>query len=130
MNRSVPKLGAIVLVLFGLLTVFMSSSIVFDWFDIREKEGNYVLFIVVLNFTCGILYLFSAFGLFFQKRWTTKLLLAVVAMLVLGFMGLLWHINSGRPFEEQTVKAMLFRIGFTMLFAGLSWRYASKKHHS
>ena len=31
---------------FGMLTLFMSSSVIFDLFNIRVHEGNYVLFIV------------------------------------------------------------------------------------
>jgi hypothetical protein len=31
---------------FGLLTLFLSTSVIFDLFGIRAKEGNYVLFVV------------------------------------------------------------------------------------
>jgi hypothetical protein len=99
----------------------MSGSVIFDLFGIRAKEGNYVLFIVVSNFIAGFLYLFSAYGMFFQKNWTTSLLIFIAAILLLSFAGLLWHINGGGVYEQQTIKAMLFRIGITILFAGLSW---------
>lgn len=109
-----------------MLTLFMSGSVIFDLFGIRAKEGNYVLFVVVLNFICGFLYLVAAYGLFTQKRWTTRLLIAAVGILVVSFLGLLWHINSGGIFEMGTVKAMLFRISITLLFSGISWYYISK----
>jgi hypothetical protein len=121
------KISATLLTLFALITVFMSGSVIFDLFGIRAKEGNYVLFVVVSNFMCGFLYLFSAYGMFFQKKWTTKLLVVAIAILALSFAGLVWHINSGGVYEQQTVKAMLFRIGITSLFAGLSWRYITKE---
>lgn len=39
-------LTAILLVGFGLLTLFLSTSVIFDLFGVRAKEGNYVLFVV------------------------------------------------------------------------------------
>jgi len=50
----------------GLITLFLSSSVLFDWFDIRVKEGNYVLFVVIANFIASVIYLFAAYG--FLKR--------------------------------------------------------------
>lgn len=127
MKPGILKIAATILVLFALVTLFMSSSVIFDLFGIREKEGNYVLFVVISNFICAFLYLISAYGLFFQKKWTTSLLSSSLGILLLSFGGLLWHINSGGIYEEQTVKAMLFRIGITFVFTILSWRYISKK---
>lgn len=128
MKTPVLKISAIILMLFALITVFMSGSVIFDLFGIREKEGNYVLFIVIANFICGFLYLIAAYGLFAGKKWTTRLLLASTAILLLGFAGLLWHINIGGVYEQQTIKAMLFRISLTILFTGISWRFISKEN--
>jgi len=127
MKPVILKIAAIILTLFALITLFMSGSVIFDLFGIRAKEGNYILFVVVSNFIAGFLYLFSAYGLSFQKKWTTRLMLAATAILLLSFAGLLWHINSGGIYEQQTIKAMLFRIGTTILFAGISWRFISKE---
>jgi hypothetical protein len=121
------RISAIVITLFALLTLFMSGSVIFDLFGIRAKEGNYVLFIVVSNFVCGIIYLFSAVGLYAQKKWTTRLLILSVAILILSFNRLLLHISSGGLYETQTVKAMIFRISITLLFAGVSWYYISRQ---
>lgn len=63
---------ASVIIAFGLLTLFLSSSVIFDLFGIRAKEGNYVLFVVVTNFICSILYLFAAFGIIKNMIWPTK----------------------------------------------------------
>lgn len=113
--------------LFALLTLFMSGSVIFDLFGIRAKEGNYVLFIVISNFVCGIIYLVAAVGLYAQKKWTTRLLILSVAILILGFNGLLLHISFGGLYETQTVMAMIFRISITMFFAGVSWYYLSRQ---
>jgi len=125
MKTTMLKISAIILTLFALITVFMSGSVIFDLFGIREKEGNYVLFIVVTNFICGFLYLIAAYGLFFEKRWTTRLLLFVTSILIISFGGLIVHILNEGIYEQQTIKAMLFRIAVTAVFAGLSWRFNS-----
>lgn len=121
------KFAAIILTLFALVTLFMSGSVIFDLFGIREKEGNYVLFIVATNFVVGVLYLFGGYGLFNGKPWATGLLLMITGLLVAAFFGLLFHINSGGVYETQTVKALVFRISFTALFASLAWWFISRR---
>lgn len=80
------------LVAFSLLTLFLSGSVIFDFFNIREKEGNYVLFIVWVNFISSFLYLFSAYGIFKFKKWSFYLLLISLIMLTAAFFGLLIYI--------------------------------------
>jgi hypothetical protein len=121
------KFAAIGLTLFALLTLFMSGSVIFDLFGIRQKEGNYVLFIVVSNFIAGFLYLFGAYGLFTSRVWTTRLLTIITVVLIVAFFGLIFHINSGGVYEAQTVKAMIFRISLTAVLTVLAWRTISKK---
>ncbi len=127
MKTIILKISATILLVFALITLFMSGSVIFDLFGIRAKEGNYVLFVVVSNFLCAFLYLISVYGLYFQKKWTTSLLGVSLGILLLSFAGLIWHINTGGMYEEQTVKAMLFRMGITLVFTILSWRYISKR---
>lgn len=127
MTRTIPRIAAGLLTLFAGITLFMSSSVIFDWFGIRAREGNYVLFIVILNFSCGLLYLPSAYGLFFLRKWSVYLLAATAGLLLLGFAALLWHISSGGLYEQQTIRAMLFRITVTLFFAGVGWRYISRE---
>lgn len=126
MKLTILRASAAILTLFALVTLFMSGSVIFDLFGIRQKEGNYVLFIVITNFVCGFLYLISAYGLFVGRKWTTRLLFAVTIILVLAFVMLLLHINTGGIYEQQTVKAMIFRISVTSLFTLISWRFISK----
>lgn len=125
MKVTILKISAIILTLFALITVFMSGSVIFDLFGIREKEGNYVLFIVIANFISGFIYLIAAYGLFFGRTWTTRLLVFATSILTISFVGLIWHILNGGIYEQQTLKAMLFRIAITAVFAGLSWRFTS-----
>lgn len=111
----------VVLSLFALLTLFLSTSIIFDLFNIREKEGNYVPFIVWANFICSILYLIAAYGLIKFKKWSTSLLAVSVVVLIAAFIGLKVHISNGGIYELKTVNAMLFRIALTILFAIASY---------
>ena len=119
------KISAIVLALFGLLTLFLSSSIIFDWFGIRAKEGNYVLFIVWANFISSILYLVAVAGFLKGKNWTFWPLVISVVVLISAFIGLQFHIQQGGIYEEKTVNAMVFRILITVLFSVIA--YFSRK---
>ena len=84
MRKILPHIIALLLAAFGLLTLFLSSSVIFDLFDIRAKEGNYVLFVVWANFLSSILYLVAALGLIKGKKWTIKPLSMTVIILFLA----------------------------------------------
>jgi len=126
MKNIILKTVAVIITLFALITLFMSTSVIFDLFGIREKEGNFVLFVVISNFIAGFLYLFSAYGLFTEKKWVTKLLLITTAILIVSFLGLLIHAKTGGIYEEKTISGMIFRIAITGVFAGISWFFISK----
>ncbi len=130
MKKALPYLIAVVLAGFGLLTLFLSGSVIFDLFGIREKEGNYVLLVVWANFISSILYLVAAYGLFKMKKWSVWLLAVSVFILVAAFIGLKKHINDGGLYEAKTVNAMLFRIGLTVFIAGSSYFLLQNKQFS
>ncbi|MDZ4205187.1 MAG: hypothetical protein U1C46_10265 [Bacteroidales bacterium] len=127
MKKHTLKIAAALIALLGLMTVFMSGSVIFDIFGIRAKEGNYVPFIVIANFVSSFLYLFAAYGFFFKKKWTTQLLTITMGILIISFIGLLWHISAGGIFETKTVNAMVLRIVITLIFTGVSWFFIYKK---
>lgn len=106
----------IVLILFGAVTLFMSSSVLFDWFGIRAKEGNYVLLIVWANWICGILYLITAYAILKNQSWAKLPLIISLVILVIAYIGLFIHINNGELYETKTIGAMAFRIIVTALF--------------
>ncbi|MFA6403960.1 MAG: hypothetical protein WCX31_20365 [Salinivirgaceae bacterium] len=112
---------AAIIAAFGLLTLFLSSSVVFDLFGIRAKEGNYVLFVVVANLISSLLYLIAAYGIIVNKTWTTKVLISSVFLLLIAFAGLFVHINTGGIYETKTIGAMIFRISLTLLFVAASF---------
>lgn len=121
---------AIVLALFGAVTLFMSTSVLFDLFGIREREGAYVPFVVVANFACSLLYLAAAWGWYIGRRWAVTLLAVALVVLVAAFAGLLLHIRSGGLYETKTVGAMVFRTVLTGLFVYLAHRSLPRKQAS
>jgi len=114
------KITSIVLVtilsLFGFLTLFLSTSVILDLFGIREKEGNFIMFIVWANFLSAIIYLLSAYGIMKNKKWSTRLLSLSTIILLTVLVGLFVHISLGGLFEIKTVYGMIFRTLITLIF--------------
>lgn len=106
---------AIVLVLFGGLSVFLTTSVLLDWFGIRQMEGNFVPFIVWANLICGFLYFFGAYALFKIQKKASLLLALALLILIVAFVALKIHIHSGGIYEIDTVNGMIFRITFTLI---------------
>lgn len=107
---------------FGLLTLFLTLSIVFDLFDIRAKEGHYVPFIVWANMICGMLYLIAAVLYFKKYKKTYLVLLSAFVVLLIGFIALLIYIANGGVYETKTIGAMIFRMVVTLIFTGVAYR--------
>ena len=116
-KNTINTVSAIILGLFALLTLFLSSSVIFDWFGIRAKQGNYVLFIIWTNFICSILYLFAVYGFIKKAKWTSWVLILALVILIIAFIALQFHINNGGVYEEKTIKAVVFRILVTLTFS-------------
>lgn len=127
MKKILAFLLSAVLFLFGMITLFLSSSIFFDWFGVREKEGDYVLFVVVVNFIVSILYLFAGYGFIKNKLFTAKVLYFSVAVLVAACAVLFVHITLGGIYETKTIGAMGFRIILTCIFAIAAYFMINKK---
>ena len=127
MKKYVLNTSAVILTAFGLLTLFLSTSVIFDLFGIREKEGNYVLFVVLSNFISSIIYLFAAYGFAKSKKWTATILGISSIILIAAFIGLKIHANSGGIYETKTIGAMIFRISVTLVFAIIAYFTITKK---
>lgn len=112
---------------FGILTLFMSSSVIFDVFNIRTHQGNYVLFIVWANFFSAILFLIAAFASFKRKIWSHVPVIVSLGILGIAFAGLMIYISAGGAYETKTVGAMIFRMTVN---AVLVWvLYPPKQKH-
>ena len=128
MKKALPYLLASILAAFGLLTLFLSTSVIFDLFGVRAKEGNYVLFVVWANFISSLIYLFAAYGFIKNIKWTAQLLGISAIVLLLAFVGLFIHINAGGIYETKTIGAMAFRTTVTLVFSALAYFTITKKY--
>ena len=126
MSNIIMKVSAVLVGILGVVSLFMTASIIFDLFEIREKEGNYVPFIVYANFVCSFLYLYCSYGFFTKNKWTTICMFTAVGILIVAYIALIIYIQVGGIFEMKTVKAMLGRISLTILLAGISWYYITR----
>lgn len=127
MKKTISYSIAFLLSAFGLLTLFLSASVIFDLFGIRAKEGNYVLFIVWANFISSIIYLVASYGFIKNKKWTYIVLGISALILILAFIGLIIYINADGVHETKTIGAMLFRITVTLLFVAIAYFTINKK---
>lgn len=128
MNKIIRIIAGTIIGTFALLTLFMSTSVIFDLFGIRAKEGNYVLFIVIANFLAGFTYLAAAYGFFTSKKWTSFLLASTFIALLISFIALLIYANAGGLYETKTIKAMVFRMSFTAVLSISSYLLINRKN--
>lgn len=117
---------SLIIALFALLTLFMTTSVIFDWFGIRALEGHYLPVVVWANFVCGFLYLISSWLLLKNDKRGFMLLLITVVLLALAFGALVMHIIKGDAYETKTVFALTFRIILSVIFTILSYSLTIK----
>ena len=118
---------AFLLAVFGLLTLFLSASVIFDFFGIRAKEGNYVLFVVWANFISSIIYLVASYGFIKNKNWTVTILGISSLILINAFIGFIIYIYVDGVHETKTIGAMTFRIALTIIFVAFAYFTINKK---
>lgn len=125
-SKIILNITGVIVAFFGIVSLFMSSSVIFGLFDIRVKEGNYVMFVAVANFVCAFLYIVAAYGFFTRQKWTVVVLIFSLGILVIAFISLGIHIYSGGLYEHKTVVAMIFIMLLTLGLALVSFKYISK----
>ncbi len=69
MKKIVLIISAIVLIAFASLTFYLSSSLIFDLFGMRAKQGSdFIGFVAWANLISSSIYFVSGYGLIFQKN--------------------------------------------------------------
>lgn len=121
------KFLALFIAIFGLLTLYLSGSIILDLFGVRETQGNYVSFVVWANFMSSLIYLGVTIGLFTDKEWTMRWLLVSIVILISTYIGFWVYVYLDGVYEEKTVMAIPFRIGVTSILLFLNWLIYRKK---
>jgi hypothetical protein len=126
MRRYLIIILAAVLTIVGVVSMFMTFSVIFDLFDIRKQEGNYIPMVVYGNFICSFLYLIAAWYIYKENDLSTIYLIFSVLLLLVTYAFMLYHIQSGRPYEMRTVFAMLGRTSLTIVYAAIAWYLFSR----
>ncbi len=118
---------ATVITVFGLLTLFLSTTVILDLVGMREKQGNYVLFVIWVNFFCGLAYVASGYGFLKAKKWTAYLLTIAVVVLITTYIAFTMYVNNGGIHKEDTFGALKFRLGITTIFTLIATFTINKK---
>lgn len=101
---------SILLFVFGLITLYLSSALIFDLFGERAKQGNFVPVVVWGNLICSILYIGTAISIQFNVETGKKMLWTGVVVLVFTAIIFTYQILTGTIYETKTIFALLFRI--------------------
>lgn len=128
MRNIILKLSAVVIFLFGFLTMFMSVSMIFDLSDARKSAGNYVFFLITANLILGMIYLCASYGFFKEKNWTTTVLFCAAFLLIFIFIILLIYILKGGIYQGKTIMTITIRTFITLIFTLISWNFITKKN--
>lgn len=125
---AIYTLGAL-LILAGIYTFYSTSSTLFHLFSQTESPENYIPITQYASLICSFLYLISGILFFVRSKWnkwsTTLLFIATIIMFV-GYIGMLFHINSNKPFELSIIPEMLIRTTATMLYAAAAWYFFTR----
>lgn len=123
-SKNILSLAALI---FGLITMFASSSVLFSYSSILAKNGNYPDFILWMNLLSSPLYLLAALGFRYAKVWTAYPLLVIFIMLFISLTYFILLIKSGGGYELDTLMALAFRIAFTSTLVFIAFNKTVKK---
>jgi len=122
----IKYLSATMLTAFGVLTLFLTISIILDLFGMQEKNVGYVPFVIWVNLFCGTAYIAAAFGFLKSKKWTAYLLGFVAIILIITFITFHNYIVNGGVHKADTYDALIFRLSLTSIF-GLIAKFTINK---
>lgn len=115
-------IAAVVVTLFGLLTVLSGGRALFGGPEARAAVGDAVPFVLWFNFLAGFAYVAAGIGLILQTNWATKLSIAILVATVLVMIGFGVHVLLGGAYEMRTVWAMSLRTVVWGVVVGLAIR--------
>lgn len=107
---------------FGLLTIREGGAVLFYDGAARAAAGNYVPFVLWLNFLAGFAYVIAGVGLWMRRRWALMLAVAITAATALTFVAFGAFLYFGGAWEQRTLIAMSVR---TLVWVGITlaaWR--------
>ena len=127
MKKHLHYVFALLLFAFASLTFFLSISVIFDLFNVRASQGNYVLFVVVTNLLCSLIYFLAVYGFIRKKHWTSIVLTSALVILIAVFIYFNFYINNGGIYENKTYGALIFRMAVTTIFTLLAYFFIPKR---
>jgi len=120
------KILSVVAVLFGLLTLKKGGSVIFNIGSARQDAGNYVPYVLWINFLSGFMYIVAGIGLWMRKRWAALLSVALLICVALTYSAFGIHILRGEPYEMRTVCAMALRTALWCVISAVSYKELHK----
>ena len=100
---------AILIGLFGLISIISGSAILFFEGPVRSIAGNYVPFVLWFNFLAGFAYLTAAVGLALWRPWVKPLAIVLAGLTILVFVAFGISVALGGVYELRTFMAMTVR---------------------
>jgi len=102
-------IAAVVVTLFGLLTVLSGGRALFGGLEARAAVGDAVPFVLWFNFLASFAYVTAGIGLILQTNWAARLSIAILVATVLVMTAFGVHVLLGGAYEMRTVWAMSLR---------------------
>lgn len=102
-------IAAVVVSLFGVLTVLSGGRALFGGPEARAAVGDAVPFVLWFNFLAGFAYVTAGIGLMLRTNWAAKLSIAILVATVLVMIAFGVHVLLGGAYEMRTVWAMSLR---------------------
>jgi len=102
-------IAAVVVTLFGLLTVLSGGRALFGGLEARAAVGDAVPFVLWFNFLASFAYVTAGIGLILQTNWAARLSIAILVATVLVMIAFGVHVLLGGAYEMRTVWAMSLR---------------------
>lgn len=122
-NRRLDILiAAVIVTLFGLLTVLSGGRALFGSPEARAAVGDAVPFVLWFNFLAGFAYVAAGIGLILQTNWSARLSIAILVATILVMIAFGVHVLLGGVYEMRTVWAMSLRTVVWGVVVGLAIR--------
>jgi len=127
MKKAMLYLVVSILTGFALLTLFLSTSVIFDLFDVRAKKGDYISVVIWSNIISSFLYLISVYGLLSKKKWTYKTLGLSTIISTIAFICFISYVQPINIHKDETIGTMVVRIALTLVFTLFAYLTINKK---
>lgn len=115
-----------ILIVGGLYTFYSTSEALFGLFGREVSRVAIIPITQICSLACSFLYLISGLLFFRKSKFSTTLLFVATIIMFVGYVGMLLHISSNKPFNPNIIPEMLIRTTSTMLYAAAAWYFFSR----